>query len=1164
MSETYIPLIKRTKWVDLSDEHEKLRKALEGDLAAACCEQAHIQPIMLQGAFGIGKSTTLYYLFHYGWEILKTPTFYFPLSKIVDRVKEVALQTASGKVPNDRLSAIIQSMVDSQLQSLRDSDWNTITNLDFPEFKSGDGKELSLSQYLEGFTPIEVSFSHDRNIVFSEEVIREALQENHPPIILVDEFESKFYELKKYVESSGGGILRELFDQVVQSRPFILVIGNGPASGYEVAKERGSENNDSETAANRRLKTMQIPFPTVKLLKQSFMKDCSNGYVNFIWWLSRCRPGHIQKLHDAIDYDMFSRYDVGDFFAQKIFKQPIDESGEEVQYLKTQYFNDIESKFLPAVPGLLLDFEPRQITIDESLGSVVQGNSHGDFYYAKKLVRLQNDLLPALQTDVQKYLKDKQSKGLYTQVDYITNIHRYFNYILSACANQSGEIAFSVNSGKREFLLATSFLVPLLELTYDFVSQYEDDADISVRETKDFILDCTKYIEKKDVEGEYEVEEKFEETFDLFEKCRCQIGDTVYCQFSLKAIREFIEQPIGSPRLKYKSMDLELKLQSCSKENPAILLHEDDFEEIIFVPHLDGELKVSYLKQLKKYLNSIEKAVREEAKRIVRVVWLDDAMIDGGCEAGLSSALLKLKKISFSRFDEYQFNFGGQIADYIDSIAKIAIIGVDDGEIAISDKYEGNEDFPIVELQDIIDRIKTREWTKQKEVARTIEHYAKLVRDGNSSVFSVILKAMECDYRSILESLLCPFSDYGENIEWDFNEVCDSTEADQLSRYVALSYLFENAGRFESVDADLMDILKSIGSRDSSICFDAREYVDGENKSLNFCKLYSILTRQGTEKIMRQFDVDNDFTRKVLQFVETLSSNTIQDIEDVSGVFDLMGTMDKHWISSYNEYLSESYATTARGDVFFQLSYLHVCVTHVPNSADWHERIAKELQDSQECIRKIRGKLVDLIENFNALLDSKKPVFEAYSCDLREIDSLIVRLRKLMSRLDMNIVNIPLFLIVDSILFKVRTVLDAANRFCNQFESLCAQVRKYKDLIKEKYQDNINSIYSDSLTAKLITLENNGTRYDGAVCWKIFRQSFFHKNGCRCLLDAVIRPVSDGALREDDVTEFVSDLEETFQKKAVDFEEMLKKCENSNEKSRWIKKIEEYIEDLLK
>ena len=115
----YIPLIKRTEWIDLSNEHKRLRETVEKDLREGCCENGNIQPIMLQGAFGIGKTTTLYYLFHYCWEILKAPAFYMPLAKIVDEVKKVAETLESRKVENHRLCLIIKKMIDEQMGKLK-------------------------------------------------------------------------------------------------------------------------------------------------------------------------------------------------------------------------------------------------------------------------------------------------------------------------------------------------------------------------------------------------------------------------------------------------------------------------------------------------------------------------------------------------------------------------------------------------------------------------------------------------------------------------------------------------------------------------------------------------------------------------------------------------------------------------------------------------------------------------------------------------------------------------------------------------------------------------------------------------------------------------------------------------------------------------------------
>lgn len=50
MAGTYIPLIKRTKWVDLSNEHKKLRETVESDLKEGC-NKGNIQPINVTGGF---------------------------------------------------------------------------------------------------------------------------------------------------------------------------------------------------------------------------------------------------------------------------------------------------------------------------------------------------------------------------------------------------------------------------------------------------------------------------------------------------------------------------------------------------------------------------------------------------------------------------------------------------------------------------------------------------------------------------------------------------------------------------------------------------------------------------------------------------------------------------------------------------------------------------------------------------------------------------------------------------------------------------------------------------------------------------------------------------------------------------------------------------------
>ena len=73
-------------------------------------------------------------------------------------------------------------------------------------------------------------------------------------------------------------------------------------------------------------------------------------------------------------------------------------------------------------------------------------------------------------------------------------------------------------------------MIPLLELTYDFISQYEDNEDQVTRETKDFILDSIKFIESS-VEEET-IDDNFENLNSIFETCKIKSGNEIYMQYS--------------------------------------------------------------------------------------------------------------------------------------------------------------------------------------------------------------------------------------------------------------------------------------------------------------------------------------------------------------------------------------------------------------------------------------------------------------------------------------------------------------------------------------------------------------------------------------------------------------------------------------------------------
>lgn len=1173
----YIPLIKETKWVDLSDEHKRLREIVEGDLRKGCCEKGNIQPIMLQGAFGIGKSTTLYYLFHYGWEVLKTPTFYMPLAKIVERVKVEAIKSATGKVENSELSTIIHSMIRSQLDLLKSENWDNVHNLDFPEFKgSDDSVDISLNDYLDGFKAVvlESDNSEESEIgrtVFSEEIIRSALSTNNTPLLLVDEFESKFYELKRIVESSGGGILRELFDQIVQSRPFQLVIGNGPASGYEVAKEKGTDgNNDSETAANRRLKTLQIPFPTVNLLKRKFMQGCPNGYVNFIWWMSRCRPGHIQKLHERIDYNTFKEYNSTEFLNNSIFNEPIDESGEEVKYLKISYFSKMNSYLRPISGKLLLDFEPQSIKVEDSYKDAMKESAE-DFYCSDELIDVEKELNPALNDDFAAYLDKCKEQGKYISVDYIRNLAKYFDYILYACANKDGKIAFSISSAcrnKKEKSLAISFLIPLLELTYDFISQYEDPDDTVTKDTKDFVLDCIEYI-RHSVEEE-SIDDDFENLNALYDTCKMKGVSELYMQYSLRAIREIIEQPIGSPKLKYKEMGLEKKMETANFRQSVLLTNGDSDNMVIFMPVLEGQQLEHYIMRVKDFINSKKDELHNNAKKTLRILILQkdekiDILKNEICNdsAGEVLPIVKLKKLVFDYYDDYQFNFGGQIADFIDSVAKILITGGSCGDITC---YDENL---TLDFKSVVDTIKSRDWTKQKETIRTIDHYSRLVTEGDSCVLRSISKSIEDDYNNALTDMICPKSDYDDNICWDFTRVDSASVTDNLSKYIGMLYIVENAKKVSEINPSLIRILQMVGTNSNSLYLSPDD--NSILKSLYFDQIRRILTNDNVKTMLSDYDSEDYFARKITAFVKLMKKE--RSDTKLSVFFDFVkNNLSEHWINSYNTKMSYG---SIKGQLFIQLQYLLAYAGDMDFSL-MRTQLNCLIEENEKALSKARtevgtsvGSITELLySKFYAKTNSTKMPFYGYDDELLKLSQLLSLCKRVINE---DTSSISVFCIIYSVVSRISDITSNVKVVCDQFTNILVSLNSKKSQIEKDYQIPINEIYKNELTAKLISYGEQKPagqipKYDGEWCWIQFARYLTPKQEVQNVIDANLIPAKETKIDINDIQKFKNFLQTTLTNSSykTKMDEVMATCKACQSESEQYSEIFNYIDELLK
>lgn len=1135
----YIPLVKQTKWIDLSNEHKRLREEVEKDLRKGCCEKGNIQPIMLQGAFGIGKTNTLYYIFHYCWEVLQTPALYLPLAKIVDEVKKEAKSNDSGKVENNRLSFILKKMIDEQINLLKSDNYDEVFNVDFPEFQSGDENvNLSLTDYLKDFEPVTVVLDEKednpfKDIVFNKDVINIAISSGNVPVLLVDEFESKFYELKKIVASSGGGILRELFDQIVQTRPFQLVIGNGPASGYEVAKDKGGDA-DSETAANRRLKTIPIPFPASALLKRRFMEGCANGYVNFIWWMSRCRPGHVQKLHDNVKYDMLSGYKSSEFITQSIFNEPIDEGGEEVTYLKTSFFETIDSHLFPIVKDLLLDFEPRELTMEKDYIDAFKDEINAKcFYCSDETINVEKELCPALKDDLSIFLdKCKNSDAKYLDINYYTHLNKYFSYILDACADKNGKIAFNSPYKYAEEALADSFLIPLLELTYDFVSQYEDSEAPAIKEVRDFLLDCIKHVEHS--KEEEQIADDFPELSNLFDgfKANKSKGEEFYIQFSLRALREIFEQPIGSPILRYRGMSLEQKLETIDFQKTVLLTDSYDNQMIVFVPNLEEDKQDSYISRLEMYIKSVEKDLHENARKTLHIVYLQESEKIDLLKNRITRVgdellpIAKYKKIVFELFDDYKFNFGRQIQDFVDSVAKIVIAGC-----ACDDLYSLNG--LTYEVRDVITKIKDSSWTPQKEIRRTIEHYEKLVCEGDNAILKAVKSKSLIDYEDALSKAICDASDYEDNVPCDFTKVIDGKITDARSKCIALLYVLEKAGKTDNVNNSMVELLRKVGTQG------ALHFAPNEDKvlqSLHFDQLKTALSdSEEIKDILGKYNGDDRFIQNLFAFAGSMVKETVAT--NIEALYAFMNdSFDNHWIATYSDKMKYN---CPKAEILIKLLYLSNYVSKI-DSAKLRESLIANLTAKGAELNATRATLSESINEILTLLYTQKPQrdndsqpFFGYLQKLSDVGKLFEDCQRVLRE---ESDSIAALCVINSVYSRLVDIIDSVKILSTQTTTIKNSLSGFEQSIKRLYQSPINEIYEDKLAAKLINMKSpdaskNGFRgYNEDYCWATTRNTLkYHKDETKNVFTTKLNPIKQETLKGNDVSVFTTYLSRVLQ-----------------------------------
>ena len=1036
-SKNLVSSIRNTEWIDLSPSHKDLRVFLESEISEACVNQDDTPPIMVKGAFGIGKTATLHYLFHYAWTKLHVPTFIVNLDVVNKGIEKHISDNDLEKLPNEDVSIVVGKMIDKQIQILKSKEFNEINGgeIYFPDFARDN-----LSEYLDRFKCADLHYSENGDFIntqlplFNKVIINSAINSDNRYLLLIDEFEAKYHELKHLVESSGGGLLREFFNDIssVSSTNYYCVIGNGPASGYEIS-------SSSSAAEVRRFLVKQIHTPTVDILQKSFLKNIPIGHINFYWWLSRSRPGQLKKLKGSLQsYDNLMTGNYIDFIRENlVLKDPIDEMGESnVSFLKTDLFESLDIDFKNKIKELLIDLCAKKIDIsNKDWQDKFVENKHL-FYASNDLIKYEN-ILTALQKDI---LVIKGENNKYSEINF-NDLHRYLDLILVSISNEEKRISFGmVNRNDVDSTLSITFLLPIFSLLYDFISIYEDETDPSIKLVLDFILELVNKSEKDDIET------VFSDTYELFEDNSVRVNkvNEAFFQLSLKTIRETIEQPIGSPQLPYKSESTSDRIGEIKTFNKVFSFNNNSQELIIIPEFKESELLNSYIDNLKSYFEKYwDEKYEGDGELITNIVYFEENdrisefkkwLLYKDTEEDTKELPFLLKKLDLRHINEYKIHNSERISDFINAVCFIGVIGTNSGEIVRSSDEE------LLSVDTLINDIMDPDWTKSKQNRRTIEYYRDQLLEGENSSFLQIMKIAKKSYDDELGKYITDkvgLTHYSYNLSLSDDDHLGAIEGSIPTKNF-ITFLLANS---ESENNSIINrLLKK--------SYELKLSPSDKNEELTLPHVNNFINYRFKDKV-QNFITDFSSGRKelkgIIRFFEVFNRYT--DVHTISDFMELL-KKDNFLFSSYFDYLGFS----TNKSYFLKGLFLNQLQEQILDD-DYINQLSENLKYKNEILRELSTQMFEKGNRLKELYGSKDVI-----CNSTEVDQYFTKLiAPLLLQMESHS-ELSIFICGACISEGVEIFIGRANKFIDQMDILIKTMEPIYDKIQKK-QTQINSLY---------------------------------------------------------------------------------------------------------
>lgn len=1163
---SYIPDLKNLQWIDLSINHKTRRSDIQNGIESSCHNKsADAAPLMIKGAFGVGKTNALCYAFTYAWTNLQVPAFFIDLNKIIELIDLKRQELNVTTVNCQTLIGIIESEVDRLINNLKHKDWNTING-----FSNNITDTESINSFLEQVKPLAIRELDENTLkdsklpLLTKDVVQEAISTDHKALVIIDEFEDKYWKLKQRLDYAGGGPIRELFDYVVKSNSkFYLIIGNGPASGYELS-EGEIIGAGSNTAQDRRIDVLNIPSPSPRTLANSFLANDPIGYINFIWWLSRSRPGLIEKARKQIgNFEILLEKDYATIISENdIFSQQVDSQGETVKYLNYKFFEENLSPLLKntLLKSLLVNICPQTVKITDYRSDLAKYKNL--FIGSKRLVDRQH-ILSYIESDLisndpnrKISLRHFQENGRYQKAEWKI-IGFYINIILESMSDSEGRIAFGVlDNNNWQALFASSFLKPLLQMVYDFIVQFEDSGTIAIQDGCDYLLEVINSIDSSVKDGKLDasfpgiVYKDNNEDEKTFQAVNINNSDELYLQLSPFTIRQAFEQPIGEPKLNYQNEFIDPIIDSLETTNVIIRHYDSNTQcEIVFIPDLSEQLLTAYIANVDQYLTNhfIDKYVHNGRITLSVVYLVDSKAIENLKESistdenGIVEPICKINKVTFKRIDEFGLQFPRQMMVFIDSLCKIGIVAAARKQLS---SCIDEKDSSFYSLKRITESILQPCWSDRKEVRRTIEHYSKGLFEGEKSAVKSIIAAMTEMY---LDGVSIEFQHKREMRETFYRNKINNrlfevvSGMDSFTKRVICLFLLEH----QQPPKDFLDILKTATDITK---------VDAEtastSKYLNFFHFKQFIQSSGSFlKEHIQFTLDDPFYKSLRSFYSLLNTKEekLNKIDDIAKYLQY----DKSFINSYHAFLDGPLDSEIFSESLYNLKYftslnidaIKIDVVQALNASK------KELSDSLT-------QLTELLSDYEAIFEIKDPTIK-YDDDARKvINRIIVPLLDILE----STFSYSLFVTIHQLHSYIKRAIKNVNIFRADLDKIVTLARQRKESLGD-LQEKIDKEFA--IPFHKIIFEINGV--SKVNCVPMFVKSVKSKHEYDIVFgdQKKYTQSSDYKFDSNDIVKLVNAINESFKDQESKAKKQLIELSSLVDQINEIGNLETKIEQLL-